>query len=215
MKFRLFITLAAIIATSFTASAFDIKEALKKVGGGDGSTSSSLGNVLGNLLSTDKIDIKSMEGVWNYSAPAVSFKSDNVLKKAGGAAASTAICDKLAPMYQKAGLNNLVLTINADSTFTMKVKKLTLKGSIQNVTDKNSKANFVFNFKVGGKLKVGKMDTYVVKSATGSMSVMFDVSKLIKLIETVSTVTNNSTIKSVSSMLNSYDGLCAGFEMKK
>ena len=215
MKKIYFIAALLLVAVISPARAWDLQEALKGLGGGDGSsTSKAIGSALGNLLSTDKITVAQMQGTWSYSAPAVTFKSDNVLKKAGGAAASTAITEKLAPIYAKTGFDKSQLTINADSTFQLKANKLTLKGTIS-AAPEGSQANFIFNFKVGGKMNVGKVETYVVKSATGSMSVMFDVTKLISLMETAGNLTGNSTIKSAVKMLKSYDGLCAGFEMKK
>lgn len=216
MKKGIFSLIAVMILAAIPAHAFDIKDALKKIGSKDStSTSGGLGSILGNLLSTDKIELKSMVGNWSYSAPAVSFKSDNLLKKAGGAAASATITGKLAPIYKTAGFDKMTLTIAEDSTFSMKVRGITLKGTIENVSDNSSDANFIFNFKVAGKINVGKMNTYVTKNAAGNMSITFDVSKLITLVEKVSIFTNNSTLKSASALLNSYDGLCAGFELKK
>ena len=128
---------------------------------------------------------------------------------------SETIEGKLASYYSKLGFTQMTLVVNEDNTFEMKIKKMTLKGTITEVTDKNSKANFVFSFKAAGKVSIGKLDTYVQKSALGTMSIMFDVSKLISLVEKVSTLTNLSSAKTLSSALSSYDGMCAGFEMSK
>lgn len=49
----------------------------------------------------------------------------------------------------------------------------------------------------------------------GTIKVMFDVTKLIQLVKTVGSLTGNATINTVSKALESYDGLCAGFELKK
>ena len=81
MKKGIFSLIAVMILAAIPAHAFDIKDALKKIGSKDStSTSSGLGSILGNLLSTDKIELKSMVGNWSYSAPAVSFKSDNLCR---------------------------------------------------------------------------------------------------------------------------------------
>lgn len=180
-----------------------------------GSGAGKIGSLLGNLLSSDKLTVSSITGDWKYVSPAVSFKSDNLLKKAGGAAAASAVEAKLAPYYKTAGFEQLALTIAADSTFTMKLRRTTLKGTIETVTDPKSDANFIFNFKVAGKVNIGKMNTYVVKNGTNSVKIMFDVSRLVTLIEKVGSVTGNSTISGVSKLLNGYDGICAGFELKK
>lgn len=174
-----------------------------------------LKGMLGSLVASDKVSVEKMTGTWNYSAPAVSFKSDNLLKKAGGAAASSAVESKLAPYFKKAGIENMVLTVESDSTFTMKISKATLKGTISPVTDENSEANFVFNFKVAGKISLGKMDSYVTMSGSNSLSLTFDVSKLVALIEKAGALTGNSTINGVSSVLKGYDGICAGFKLTR
>lgn len=211
MKLRIIILITAVIAAASQAMAFDLKSILKGSGKGD----NAITNALGSLLSSDKISVADLEGSWSYSAPAVTFKSDNLLKKAGGAAASTAITNKLAPIYKTCGLDRLTLTINADSTFTMKIRNITLKGTISSNTTEGSQSNFVFQFKAAGKIKIGKLDAYIVKNALGKMDLMFDVSKLIGLIEKVGSVSGIKAIKNVSSLLNGYDGLCAGFALKK
>ena len=217
MKRIFLLALAAIFLSSMSVNAWNLSDALKGLGGGDSSSKASgLASALGNLLSTDKITVESMVGTWNYSGPAVTFKTDNVLKKAGGAAASSMIQEKLLPIYQRTGFDKAVLTVNSDSTFVLTANKITLKGTITAATPSDdSQANFVFNFSIAGKFNVGKVDTYITKSATGTMSVMFDVTKLITIMETVSKFTSNSTITTAVNLLKSYDGLCAGFEMKK
>lgn len=219
MKRILFIVLTALcFSTGYSQSSIDLKSILGGLTGGDSSdnsTSSTIGSILGNLLSSDKISIEKMCGTWDYSSPAVSFKSDNLLMKAGGSAAASNIESKLAPYYKTAGFESLVLTVSSDSTFTMKVRATTLKGSITTVTDPNSEANFVFNFQVAGKINIGKMDTYVTMSGNNSMNLLFDVSKLAVIVDKVAAISGNSTAKGISSLLNSYDGICAGFKLKK
>lgn len=217
MKKYLFLSLVLLIGLMASASELDIKDVLNgmKNGGNGSSTTEKLAGLAGALLSSDKISIESLHGSWAYKAPAVTFKSDNLLKKAGGAAVSETIEGKLASYYSKLGFTQMTLVVNEDNTFEMKIKKMTLKGTITEVTDKNSKANFVFSFKAAGKVSIGKLDTYVQKSALGTLSIMFDVSKLISLVEKVSTLTNLSSAKTLSSALSSYDGMCAGFEMSK
>lgn len=170
----------------------------------------SVGDMVQNLISTDNIEIKDIAGTWEYSAPAVSFKSDNLLKKAGGAATATTLEGKLSIYYKYANIQSLKLEIKEDSTFTMKFKRTTLKGDIT----KDEEGKFFFNYKVAGRINIGTIQTYLTKSGN-TLDVTYDVSKLIKLIEKVGTYTGNSTVKGISSLLNEYDGVTAGFKMKK
>lgn len=214
-----FFSISILLAAIFIAPevyAFDIKDLLKNAASGssssdsNNSTASGIGNLLGNLLSSGDVDINEMTGTWNYTAPAVSFQSENLLEKAGGAAAATTIEEKLAPYYKIAGINSMKLTIEADSTFTMALKRGTFTGNIT----KDEEGNFVFNFKVVKKINIGKMKTYITKSGN-NLSIMFDVSKLTTLINKAGSITGNSTVQGVSTLLNSYDGICAGFKVAK
>lgn len=216
MKFRLIIAASIIAASTFSASAWDLKEALGNLKSGDSSSSvtDAISGALGGILSTGKITVEQLEGTWSYSAPAVTFKSDNLLKKAGGNAASGVIENKLAPVYKTTGLDQLTMTIDKQGAFSMKVRGITLKGTIQAVEDESSQANFKFTFSGLGK-SIGGINAYIEKNITGSMTLTFDVSKLITIMEKISSVTNNSTISTLSKTLSSYDGLCAGFELKK
>lgn len=176
----------------------------------DSGSLGNVGDIVQNLISTDNLEIKDIAGSWEYSAPAVSFKSDNLLKKAGGAAAATSLESKLSAYYKYANIQSLKLEIKEDSTFTMKFKRTTLKGDIT----KDEEGNFYFNYKVAGRINIGTIQTYLTKSGN-TLDVTYDVSKLIKLIEKVGTYTGNSTVKGISSLLNEYDGVTAGFKMKK
>lgn len=213
------IAILAIGMPAFSQSSLDLRSILSGLASSGDSTSSStgagkLGNLLGNIFASSDISVARMAGSWTYSAPAVSFKSDNLLQQAGGIAAATALENKLEPYYKRAGLTSLSLTVEADSTFTMKFGKATLKGLIAPAPD-GAEANFVFNFTIAGKMNIGQMDAYVTMSGNNSMSLMFDVSKLTKLVEMSATLTGSSTAKSLSALLKSYDGICAGFKMLK
>lgn len=224
MKKRLFFVIMALAALfpAMQAQSLDLRSILNGISGAadttatatSGGTGSKLGNLLGNILSSSKVSVKQLTGKWSYSAPAVSFKSDNLLQKAGGIAAATALEGKLEPYYRRAGLTAMTLTVEADSTFTMKVGKVSLKGNLEPAAE-GSAANFVMHFGMGGKLNVASMDAYIEMSGSNQMSLMFDVSKLTTLVDMCASLTGSATAKGLSSLLKSYDGVCAGFKMKK
>lgn len=214
--FMIFVAVAAL--SVFNSSAFDLKGALQGLSNSgknssEQSGSDGLGSLIGgiaNLLGKTDVTIADLEGPWDYSKPAVAFQSDNLLKKAGGAAAAGVIEDKLAPYYEKAGLTSMKLTIAADSTFTMKLKMTSLKGTLV----KDDDGNFVFQFKALGKVNIGHATSVITKTGN-NITVTFDASKLITLVSKIAAISGNSTVKSVSSLLESYDGLNAGFELSK
>lgn len=214
MNIRIYLSAALIAAFSFSASAWDLKDALGKLGGDSSSVSGAISGALGGILSTGKLSVEQLEGDWKYSAPAVTFKSGNLLKKAGGAAAAGVIEGKLAPVYKTTGLDRLTFSVDKQGAFTMKVRGVSLKGTVSAIEDEGSEANFVFSFTGIGKT-LGKVNAYVEKNVAGEMTLTFDVSKLIAIMEKLSRITGNSTIGTISKTLSGYDGLCAGFRLKK
>lgn len=213
--------LIAMASVANMANAQSLSDILGKIGSATGSSSSSsdnksgLGDTLGNLLegvfSSSNLSVADLQGKWTASGPAVAFQGDNFLKKAGGVAAAAAIESKLAPYYRQYGLNGAVLTVDNAGNFTLSVKKIKLKGII---TETSEKGVFDFNFQAFGKIKIGSMKAYIQKSYS-SMDVMFDATKMLKLMTTLGKVTNLKTISAITSILNSYDGLCVGFKMSK
>lgn len=173
---------------------------------------SKLGTVANNVLGSGKVTIADIEGQWAYVEPAVEFKSENMLKKAGGSVASTTVVDKLRPYYSKVGLDNMTLDVDSVGNFKMAVKKISFSGT---VTERENAGEFLFSFKAMGKISTGSLEAYISKTALGQIKVTFDISKLITLINTMASLTGNSSMKTASAMLNSYDGLTAGFVLKK
>ncbi|MEG2402797.1 MAG: DUF4923 family protein [Muribaculaceae bacterium] len=193
----------AMLCISGQSYAFDLNNLAKDLTGNE-----SVGNLVDGVLSTSDVDVKDLVGTWKSCGPAVVFKSHDILKKAGGAAASAAIVSKLEPYYQKAGLENMTFTVDATGKFTMTLKKGKVTGTITKVEN----GAFTFNFNAFGKHKIGAVKTYVQKGT--KLDVMFDVSKLIDIVSKVGSIAGNSTVDSAIKLLKSYDGLCAGFAFK-
>lgn len=190
----------AIAATAPKANAFDLSSILGNAGG-------AVQGVVEGLFTQTDITLEQMVGTWTANGSAVSFQSDNALQKAGGNAAAGAIEQKLDPYYQKYGLTGSTLTVESDGSFTLKVKSLSLKGSIS----KGSDGNFDFTFTPFGSFKLGTIRAYVEKPV-GGLNVMFDASKLKSLISSVASLTGNSLATTAGNLLSSYDGLLVGFK---
>ncbi|MCH5326619.1 MAG: DUF4923 family protein [Duncaniella sp.] len=221
-KILFLLSLSLLLVSAPNANAQSARDVLGGLLGGGSSSSqgdgsgSSLGDIIGGVagalgIGNKSVTVESMQGTWNYKAPAVDFKSDNLLLKAGGAAASSQVESKLATYYNMAGLNTLVLTVNPDSTFTMQARKVTVKGSIETNAEEGTT---VFHFQALGKVNIGSMQAYI-KLNGKNMELTFDVTKLMTLLERVGSLTNNSTIKAATTLLNQYDGMTAGFELTK
>lgn len=174
-------------------------------------TASGLGSLLMNLISNNKINASTLVGTWKYQSPAVSFVTDNMFQNVGGATASIAIEEKLSPYYEKVGLNNMVFVVNEDHTFSIQLSRMTLTGVIE---DCEEDGQLILQFTALNSINLGKYVTYV--SLTGkNLSLTFDVSKLKFILNKVAGFSKNSTVSTVNSILQSYDGIRAGFKLVK
>ena len=146
-----------------------------------------------------------MTGTWSYTGSAIEFESDNLLQKAGGAAAAEKKLDEqLAKVGIKAG--QMSFTFNADSTFSAKVGQKSMKGSYS-YDASTQKVNLKFAKLIGMNAKVNATST--------TMDLLFESDKLLKLITFLSSKSSNSTLKSIGSLANSYDGMMLGFSLQK
>ena len=170
-----------------------------------------LGSVVNSLVSTDKVEIADLKGTWKSVSPAIVFKSENLLQKAGGTAAEAAIEGKLDKYYKAAHMDEFTITFEEGDKYTMTFKNgRTASGT---VTKGAKNGTIVFNFSTLGSTKLRQVTAYVQKGT--QLSITFDISKLNTLLSTVSKYTGNSTVSSITSLLNSYKGMYAGFKFEK
>lgn len=204
MKFRLFAAAALMaFAAAFSASA---ESPLDKLG--------SLGSIISNLTSKSDFDLADLAGTWKYQSPAVTLQSGNALNKIAGSAGSAAVESKLAPYYKRLGLDNAQITFEADSTFSIKLKRTTLKGTVSRDTN-TPEDQITFHFNALGRTNIGAVNAIVTKSATGDLTVTFDASRVISVVEKVASISRNSSLQALSKLLSSYDGIYAGARFKK
>ena len=139
---------------------------------------------------TESID---MTGTWNYKGSAVEFESDNLLMKAGGAAAATMAENKLNEQLSKIGIKDgqMSFTFNADSTFTSTVGKKKLNGT--------------YSYNLHAK----------VNCSSSSLELLFNSDKLLKLMAFIGSKSSSTALKTVSSLAENYDGMMLGFQLSK
>lgn len=198
---KISILLIAICAMLYTnsASALDLSSLLN---------SNTAKSLLNSVISKSDLSVSDLAGSYTYSSPKVEFESENILKKAGGAVTTAAIESKIAPYFNKLGINNMTLTIQSDGSFTMALKKVKLSGKIT----KNSDGSFQFQFNAISKIKAFSAKAYIKKGT--ELSITFNATKLVTLISNIAKASNNSTATSMSSLLSSYKGLYVGFAFK-
>lgn len=186
-----------------------------------------LGNILGNVISgssssTSTSDIVStltsvfssskqastnnIVGTWEYSEPAIVFQSDNFLAKTGAKLVANKLESKLQEQLGKYGIKEgaLKFTFNEDGTFTQTLGSKTSSGKW---AVKDSKLNLTY-------LNV-KTISITTQLESGKMMFVTDATKLLTLIKTVGSKSGNSNLKTISSLMNSVNGLQAGLTLVK
>lgn len=176
--------------------------------------SSAIGSLLSGVLNLNKeLTVADLQGTWAYSAPSCKFQSENLLKKAGGAVVASQLSSKLDTYYQKLGFTSsrYSYTFDSEGSFTMNYGKLPLKGSVS----KSEKADyFQFEFVKLGSYALATTPAYIEISGN-TMQLLYEADKFIALFRSLAGTLGISTLDSIFSLLDGYDGVLIGFELTK
>ncbi len=191
---------------------------------GTGSNSSGLGNILGSVLGAatngqtigniltsviglDKPSQADLIGTWQYKQPGAAFTSENLLAKAGGEVAATAVKEKLASYYSGVGIksSNTVLQFTQDGQFAGKVAGKSISGTY--TYDPNE-------CKLTLKTLFFTLPAYAKKTTTG-MSILFESKKMLSVLQTVAAISGNSSLQTIGDLSKNYDGVRIGFDMSR
>ena len=174
-----------------------------------GGLGSGLEKLLGSLLGNTTLSQKDIIGTWRYSSADCVFESENFLMKAGGEVAAAKVEEKINATLTKLGLTGeqITFTFNADNTYTASIKGRVIQGTYA-LDVENKKLTLTY---LNG---LGTITPQIAKTGN-KMSLLYDADKLLKFLTTISAVSNNSTLKSLSTLLESYDGMLIGWELQK
>ena len=181
--------------------------------GGNSNSSSSAGSsiingILNNVIGSGTFSKQDLcAHTWKYSKPGCAFTSENLLAKAGGEIAANKVEEKLGEYYSKFGFSgsNTYFTFKTDGTFAAKIDGKSWQG------------NYTFDEKTHAIQMKGlllSMSGYATKTTNG-ISLLFDQTKLLNLIKTMSALKGSSTLSAIGTIANNYDGMRVGFEMNK
>lgn len=173
-----------------------------------------LGGLISGLLGSGQLSEADLAGVYQYTEPAITFESDNLLQKAGGAAMAATIVDKLAPYYERAGMKNLVVTLTPEKEFEFAIGRIKMSGTFMRDSAQTSANSFIFTFNALGRIGLGKVAADI--QLTGNnLIITFDASKLLSLVNTIAQFSGKQSLQTAAAFLNSYDGLNCGFSLSK
>ena len=216
--------LCAAFAVSMDADAqFDLGHVLKNVVSGANEKSESADkdrsssdngqqggiiSALTSIFSGDKVATKDkIVGTWVYEEPAVVLTGDNALKNLGGKLAASAVEEKLRSKLEGFGVKKgcVTMTFDEDGNFTQALLGKTVKGTYT-VEDKN------IVLKYGGRVSqiVG-----TTQLDGNNLLIVMDVSKLLEYVNVLGDISQNTTLKTATSLLSGMDGLECGLKLVK
>lgn len=205
--------IAVALMSGAAAHAQSLNDLLNGLGGSNSNSSdlgSTIGNVISGIFTKTDLTLQDIVGEYVSDGPAVTFKTDNFLQKAGGIAGASALETKLQPYYEQYGLNGMPFTVDDDGNFTLSIKGIKLNGTIE---PKDGKGEFRFRIMIAGKVKVGEFTAYIQKSGK-NLDLMFDATKMKEFVSSVAKFTGQKLITSMAKLLDSYEGANIGFKMK-
>lgn len=194
IKKSLLLILSLICATSICSFAQDWKSIINDIAK----------TAIGDNATTSQTII----GSWTYKGAASQFESENLLAKAGGAAASSKINGELEKIYAKIGFNTVKFTFNQDNTYTLALGKITSKGTY--TFDPQTKT-ITLKTKLGATLNANTV------TLGNNMSILFNADKLMDALKSLTGMATkiNSNAATIAEVLKNYDGLKVGFELIK
>lgn len=177
---------------------------------------SAAGNVLGTLLGnviSQNVTV-SLPGTWTYNGVSSAIETDNTLTTLAASAYKENLEAKLDGYLKKVGIvpGVATLTFNTDNTFTIVSGAKTIASGTYTYENKAL------------VMKFGKLYNYLtmegtVTATTGGAQLLFDADKFLsfatKAIKVVGAKSSNSTLKSLSGIIDQVTGLKLGFDLKK
>ena len=164
-----------------------------------------VGNILQSVLGLNKMTQSNLIGTWTYNQPGCAFSSQQLLAQAGGEVVATQIKSQLKPTFQKAGINsgNTQVTFKQDGTFSAKIAGKAWSGNytFDEATSKIQMTGLLLN-----------INCYAKKNADG-IGILFEASKLLSLLQTMSTLSGHSSTQGIGDLSKIYDGLRMVFDM--
>ena len=196
--------LSVMMMFSAQSQAQSLGDVLNAIGSQQGSNTA---QGLTSIFSSEKQATKEkIIGTWAYTEPAIVFTSDNILAKAASKIAANKVESKLQEQLSKYGIKpgTFSMTFNQDGTFTETLKGKKTQGTWQ---VKNSKLI----------LSIAGVKALSITTQIDGKDLQFvtDATKLLNLFKTIGAKSNNSSIKTVASLMKSVNGMQAGITMKK
>lgn len=149
-----------------------------------------------------------LQGDWKYNAPSVGVSGKNLLAGIAKPIAKGKLKKKLKNAYKKIGLDKArpQFVFNVDGTCSMKLMGASVKGTY-NYNPTTEKITF--------KWHGVPMNASLKRDGKKKLQLTFDADKLLSLMSLLGRFSDSSTIKALSTLLDNYEDVMVGFELKK
>lgn len=149
-----------------------------------------------------------IKGEWTYSGPSVDVSGKNVLAGLGKPLAKSKLKKKLKEAYKKMGLTKIKpqFAFDPDGTCSIQILGRKVKGTYNYNPDQEKITMKWHGVPVTAKLK---------RDGKKKLHLTFDADKLLSLISLVSSFSDSSTVKALGTLIDNYDDVLIGFELKK
>ena len=193
--------LLGTLAGNGTTSANDDGTALTT----DGVVSGLLGSIL-NAFTT--VNQQTIIGTWNFKGSAFVFESENALANLGSDAIASQVEAKVDKYLAKLKIQEgaSTITFNEDNTCVFTAGKKSLNGTYEfNPETKELKLTYA-----------GLLSTtaYLVYDA-GTINIVYQSDGLLRILKAIGSMSTNSTLSLLNTLLDQYDGLRIGMAFTK
>ena len=174
----------------------------------NGGTTDDLLSGITSIFSDKKVaTIDDLVGEWAYTEPAVVFMSENLLKKAGGKLASSAIEKTIETQLNKVGITKgaMKMTFTRNGRFTQTIPGRRLRGTF---TIKGKEVVL----KYAGEIKQLVGTTQVDGN---DLLIVMDASKMLTYLKAIGSISGNASLKTATSLLGSMDGMLCGLRLNR
>lgn len=220
MKKTLAIFCTLVLAASAANAQSGLLNSLKGVLGGNSSSSSAvesaangvLGSLIGSVL--NQTTTVTLTGNWTYNGSATAISTDNTLTTLAASAYKENLENKADGYLAKVGIKPGVATLSfaEDGTFTIAAGGKNIASGTYTYADKVV------------KMKFGKVYNYLsmtgdVAATTSGCQVLFPADKFLKFaskaVKVVGAASQDSTLSSLTGLVDQVTGLKLGFDLKR
>ena len=149
-----------------------------------------------------------IQGEWTYKGPSVDVSGRNLLAGMGKSVAKGKLKKKLKSAFKKIGLDKTrpQFTFNQDGTCAIKLLGKGIKGTYNYNPDQDKISIKWHGVPINARLK---------RDGKNKLHLTFDADKLLSLLTLAGSFSENSAIKALTKLMDNYEDVMVGFELKR